>query len=120
VRLWPLALLVLACEPPVPTGPVSTHVGDWRDEVIYQIVVDRFDDGDPTNDDVDGVGVDPSDLARFQGGDWRGVRDRLGYLERLGATTATGPPTSRRRIRASVLSRSSVCSSRKRTIEACS
>lgn len=71
----------------MPPGPISTHVGDWRDEVIYQVVVDRFDDGDPANDVIDGIGPEPGDLARFQGGDWRGIRDRLGYLERLGVTT---------------------------------
>jgi len=62
-------------------------VEDWRDEIIYQIVVDRFDDGDPSNNRADGVETEPGDLSRFQGGDWRGVRDRLDYLEALGVTT---------------------------------
>ncbi len=65
---------------------MSTHVGDWRDQVLYQIVVDRFDDGDPSNDAADGVEPVPGDLARVQGGDWRGVIDRLDYLDRLGVT----------------------------------
>lgn len=69
-----------------PAGP-ATHVGDWRDQVIYQIVVDRFDDADPDNDTIDGIGPDRTDLARFQGGDWRGVERRLDYIARLGATT---------------------------------
>ena len=76
-----------ACDPPTPSGPVSTHVGDWRDEVIYQIVVDRFDNGDPSNDSLDGVDPVPGDLSRHQGGDWAGIRGRLDYLERLGVTT---------------------------------
>ena len=29
---------------------IDTHVDDWRDEVIYQILVDRFENGDPNND----------------------------------------------------------------------
>ncbi len=66
---------------------VATHVGDWRDEIIYQIVVDRFDNGDPDNDWVAGVGPEPGDLRRHQGGDWRGIGDRLDYIERLGVTT---------------------------------
>ncbi|MCA9667909.1 MAG: hypothetical protein KC503_20065 [Myxococcales bacterium] len=69
-----------------PEGTLRTHVDDWRDEVIYQIVVDRFDNGDPSNDRLDGVGVIKGDLARYQGGDWRGVINRLGYIERLGAS----------------------------------
>ncbi len=83
-----LVLLVSACGP---GGEVSrrlqTHVDDWRDEVIYQILVDRFANGDPSNDTIDGIGTKPGDLARFQGGDWRGVEQRLGYIQRLGATT---------------------------------
>lgn len=78
------ASLALACEAPAP--PVSTHVVDWRDHVVYQIVIDRFDNGDPSNDAADGVEPVPGDLARFQGGDWRGVIDRLDYLSRLGVT----------------------------------
>ena len=27
----------------------ETLVNDWRDEIIYQIVVDRFEDGDVSN-----------------------------------------------------------------------
>ena len=65
---------------------LTTEVEDWRDEVIYQIVVDRFDNGSLDNDNVDGVGVVAGDLARFQGGDWAGISRRLGYLQRLGVT----------------------------------
>lgn len=79
-----LACLAAACEGAPP--PVSTHVEDWRDQVVYQIVVDRFEDGDPANDAADGVEPVPGDLARVQGGDWRGVIDRLDYLARLGVT----------------------------------
>ena len=78
-----------------PEGTLRTHVDDWRDEVIYQIVVDRFDNGDPSNDRLDGVGVIKGDLARYQGGDWRGVINRLGYIERLGASAIWLSPTLR-------------------------
>jgi len=78
------ASLALACESP--PSSIATHVGDWRDQVLYQIVVDRFDNGDPSNDAADGIEPVPGDLARMQGGDWRGILDRLDYLERLGIT----------------------------------
>jgi glycosidase len=80
-----LSLGLLACEPP-PVPPIATHVGDWRDHVIYQIVVDRFDNGDPSNDAADGLEPVPDDLSRVQGGDWQGILDRLDYLDRLGVT----------------------------------
>ncbi len=62
--------------------PISTHVSDWRDQVIYQVMVDRFADGDRGND----YRVDRTALARYQGGDWLGVEDHLDYLQHLGVT----------------------------------
>ncbi|MBK6919947.1 MAG: alpha-amylase [Deltaproteobacteria bacterium] len=62
---------------------LASHVDDWRDEIIYQVLVDRFANGDVSND----YGVRFDDLARYQGGDWRGLRDNLDYLEQLGVTT---------------------------------
>lgn len=61
---------------------LATHVDDWRDEVIYQVLVDRFANGDVNND----FSVHPGALARFQGGDWRGLEQHLGYLQELGVT----------------------------------
>ncbi|HEY3800973.1 MAG TPA: alpha-amylase family glycosyl hydrolase [Kofleriaceae bacterium] len=55
---------------------------DWRDQFIYQIVVDRFDDGDVNNDQ----NVEPTIPGRFHGGDWQGVIDHLDYLQQLGVT----------------------------------
>ena len=62
---------------------LATHVDDWRDEVIYQVLVDRFANGDVNND----YKVRPGYLARFQGGDWRGLADHLDYIKELGVTT---------------------------------
>jgi alpha-amylase len=81
-----LALLfaLASCGEP---APVRELPADFRDEVIYQIVTDRFANGDPSNDELEGARKDPSNLARHQGGDWRGIREHLDYLERLGITT---------------------------------
>ncbi len=62
---------------------LATHVKDWRDEVIYQVIVDRFNDGDPNND----FSIQPGALARYQGGDWLGLQENLSYIQTLGATT---------------------------------
>ncbi len=61
---------------------VATHVDDWRDEVIYQLLVDRFANGNPNND----FRVRPGALGRYQGGDWEGIVDHLDYLQELGVT----------------------------------
>jgi alpha-amylase len=56
---------------------------DWRDQVIYQIMIDRFANGDPNND----FNVEPSVPGKYHGGDWQGVIDKLDYLQSLGVTT---------------------------------
>lgn len=61
---------------------VATHVEDWRDEVIYQLLTDRFANGSAGND----FRVQPDAMARYHGGDWQGIVDHLDYIEELGVT----------------------------------
>jgi glycosidase len=67
------------------------EVGDWRDEVVYQLLVDRFADGDLNNDEH----VVPGALGLYQGGDWQGVIDHLDYLQTLGVTALWISPVVR-------------------------
>lgn len=53
---------------------------DWSDAVMYQIMVDRFADGDGQADSA-GTSVAITD---FLGGDWQGAEAALDYLEDLG------------------------------------
>jgi alpha-amylase len=63
--------------------PHQSNAGlDWRDQVIYQIMIDRFENGDPNND----INVHASVPGRYHGGDWQGVINRLDYLQSLGVT----------------------------------
>jgi glycosidase len=72
----------------LPSAHVSTHVStdgqpnDWRDQIIYQMLTDRFANGDASTD----WRVQPGVLARYQGGDWQGAIDRLDYVQALGVT----------------------------------
>ncbi|GAB6197396.1 alpha-amylase family glycosyl hydrolase [Lysobacter xanthus] len=59
---------------------------DWRDQVVYFLMIDRFDNGDPRNDDQGAGEFDPRDGARYSGGDLAGVTRRLDYIRGLGAT----------------------------------
>ena len=59
---------------------------DWRDQVIYFAMIDRFDDGDSRNNDQGAGEYDPADGARFSGGDLAGLTRRLDYIKDLGAT----------------------------------
>jgi glycosidase len=59
---------------------------DWRDQVIYFLMTDRFENGDPSNDDQGAGEYDPRDNAHYSGGDLRGILKRLDYIRGLGAT----------------------------------
>ncbi len=69
-------------------GAAKLHVPspDWRDQVIYFVMTDRFADGDQRNNDLGAGEFDPRSGAKFNGGDLRGLRSRLGYIRGLGAT----------------------------------
>ena len=69
-------------------GGLLLHVPspDWRDQVVYMALLDRFQDGDPTNNDHGFGEYDPTLPTHFSGGDLKGIIDRLDYLGNLGAT----------------------------------
>jgi glycosidase len=58
---------------------------DWRDAIMYFVMLDRFFDGDPGNNDPLGL-EDPAD---YQGGDLAGVTAKIeaGYFTDLGVNT---------------------------------
>ncbi|WNG20559.1 alpha-amylase family glycosyl hydrolase [Cystobacter fuscus] len=72
--------------PPPPVDPLHVPSPDWRDQILYFVVTDRFANGDPGNDDQGAGEYDPADGARYSGGDLKGLRERLDYIQGLGAT----------------------------------
>lgn len=92
--LVPLLLLLAAC---VDTNkvagemPITNHVDDWRDEIIYQLITDRFANGDVNND----YNTNPNNLAAWHGGDFQGIIDQITYLRELGVTTLWISPVVR-------------------------
>ncbi len=63
-----------------------------QDEIIYFVMPDRFENGDPANDrgglkgDRLKTGYDPSHKGFWHGGDLKGLTSRLDYIEGLGVT----------------------------------
>jgi len=58
-------------------------------DLVYLIMPDRFANGDPSNDIVEGMEqVESSRTETYQrhGGDLKGIMDHLDYIEELGAT----------------------------------
>ena len=82
-----LAALLLGCPHAVETEVVVAP--QWQpapppaDDLIYFVMVDRFANGDPTND----VEIDLDDPTAFHGGDIQGVIDQLDTLQGLGVRT---------------------------------
>ena len=69
-------------------APGSYAQGFSSEDVIYLMMPDRFANGDPANDAVAGLleGADRQNPNARHGGDFAGVRERLGYLDDLGMT----------------------------------
>lgn len=57
---------------------------NWEDQVIYFLMIDRFADGNPNNNDFGTNEYDPKDGRKFQGGDFQGIQNKLDYLKELG------------------------------------
>ncbi len=56
---------------------------DWRDGVIYFALIDRFNDGDPSNNSTVAGAEFP---GQYQGGDFAGIKQKIddGYFDQLG------------------------------------
>lgn len=90
-----LALALPACArtpAAIPTAAADFRARAPGDEVVYFVLPDRFENGDPGNDrgglkgDRLVTGFDPSARGFYHGGDLKGLTARLDYIQGLGAT----------------------------------
>jgi neopullulanase len=75
-----------SAEPVVALAWVEATPWDWSQAVMYFVLVDRFRNGEPSNDaPVAGVPA----KANFQGGDLQGLKAAIdeGYFDKLGVNT---------------------------------
>ncbi len=63
---------------------------EWQDEVVYSIMIDRFNNGDAKNDS----GLNTENLEDYQGGDISGIIKRLDYIKDMGFTAIMLSPLS--------------------------
>lgn len=59
--------------------------GFWQGQSIYQIITDRFFDGDASNNNAEG-NYSPANSGSVHGGDFKGIEQKLDYIKALGAT----------------------------------
>jgi len=79
------AVALLALLPPASAQSGGNAL--WQRQSIYQIITDRFYDGDQSNDNADG-NYDPGGHrgTSVHGGDFKGIEQKLDYIKSLGAT----------------------------------
>lgn len=71
------------------------NLGFDSSDLIYLMMPDRFANGNPDNDTIEGMleSADPSNPERRQGGDLAGVSKHLDYIKDLGMTAIWFTPT---------------------------
>lgn len=84
-----------------PHADVFPSPTDWRDTFLYQLLIDRFDDGGPENPPYPGAaakrGRDESKAGVFQSGKLKGITRRLDYIKGLGCNAIwISPPFKNR------------------------
>ncbi|MEM7458105.1 MAG: alpha-amylase family glycosyl hydrolase [Pseudomonadota bacterium] len=78
--------------PTAEAQPLAQEDRRIEDEIIYFVLPDRFENGDPNNDrgGIEGGrlkdGYDPTDFGFYHGGDLKGLTQRLDYIQGLGMT----------------------------------
>jgi alpha-amylase len=78
-----IALLAALCLAAAEASAQSSQF--WRAQSIYQIMTDRFFDGDASNNNADG-NYNVANAYSVHGGDFKGVEQKLDYIKALGAT----------------------------------
>ncbi|MEO0032673.1 MAG: hypothetical protein RIS94_2431 [Pseudomonadota bacterium] len=91
IRRLALLPILLSCAP-LPAVAEPYRERPAAGETVYFVLPDRFENGDPGNDtggltgDRLHTGFDPSSKAFYNGGDIKGLIQRLDYIQGLGAT----------------------------------
>ncbi len=75
---------------------LSVQAQDFKKQVIYQVVTDRFFNGDATNDNpAESPGLFDASHTNWQaywGGDLAGIQQKLAYIKGMGATAVWVSP----------------------------
>lgn len=97
-----LIFLTFSCEPTehisstsekanVDLLPVSDY---WKNAIVYFLLTDRFNNGDPSNDEQYNRTAETAVLRGFEGGDIRGITNKIkeGYFTDLGVNAIWTTP----------------------------
>ncbi|MDX1429991.1 MAG: alpha-amylase family glycosyl hydrolase, partial [Rhodothermales bacterium] len=88
-----LKICILVCVIGYTASDALSQAFSWDNAIVYWVMIDRFENGDPTNDHAYGRGLGPggdpiheSSPGRFMGGDLAGLTTKVmeGYFSDLG------------------------------------
>ena len=84
-----LSLLFASCSSTKTSKTASKTPFVWGNANVYFLLIDRFNNGDKTNDQTYNRNKPAAKLRGFEGGDIRGIIQKLdeGYFEKLGINT---------------------------------
>jgi alpha-amylase len=88
ILLLTVSLLFLSCSSTKTAKTETKTPFVWENANVYFLLIDRFNNGDKTNDQTYNRNKPTAKLRGFEGGDIRGVIQKLdeGYFEKLGIT----------------------------------
>ncbi|WP_050182723.1 alpha-amylase family glycosyl hydrolase [Domibacillus robiginosus] len=70
------------------TASAEEKEENWQDETMYFLMTDRFMNGDRSNDQQ----TNNNDPSAYQGGDFKGIQNKLDYVKELGSTSIVISP----------------------------
>jgi glycosidase len=73
----------------IPVNANEKEEKAWSEELVYYIVVDRYNNGNPHNDGKD---VDPQNPSAYHGGDIVGIMKKLDYIKDMGFSSIVLSP----------------------------
>ncbi|WP_071393869.1 alpha-amylase family glycosyl hydrolase [Bacillus tuaregi] len=90
MKKWVLKLIIISlCLINVlPVAATEKESRSWQDESVYLMMIDRFNNGDQSNDE----GVKMNQPEAYHGGDFQGVMDQLDYIKDMGFTAISLTP----------------------------
>lgn len=90
-RIQAIGLLLILFGPvtkvnALPAGDLHVPSPDWREQIIYFAMIDRFNDGNTANNNQGSGEYNPGKSSHYSGGDLPGITDKIQYIKDLGAT----------------------------------
>ncbi|HEY4553692.1 MAG TPA: alpha-amylase family glycosyl hydrolase [Bacillaceae bacterium] len=82
IKAWADSLAIILAMHLAPHASAEEENRFWQDEIIYFIMVDRFHNGDTSND----YAVDPHNPGSYHGGDFAGIAEKLDEIKDMGFT----------------------------------